>query len=89
MGQCWSQAFSAPINSIIKVSNQDYVLTGSPANNAVNSQIWLAKITLTTTTPTLTLPFIDNFANLDAWTGIDGTWDLVNGGVQALSSQKL
>ena len=32
------------------------------------------------------MPFTDNFANLDAWTVVDGTWTLVSGGVQGTSS---
>jgi hypothetical protein len=53
----WSQTFGASLNSLIKVSNQDYVLTGtSPSQDAVNSTAWLAKFSLitTTTTPTPT-----------------------------------
>jgi len=33
-----------------------------------------------------TIPFQDNFANLNNWTLIDGTWTLISGGVQGTSS---
>jgi hypothetical protein len=85
----WTQAFGASLNSIIKTSNQDYVIAGTyPSNYAVNSTVWLAKVSLLTTTPspTPTLPFTENFANLNAWTIVDGTWTLISGGVQGTGS---
>ncbi len=38
--------------------------------------------------PTQTLPFTDNFANLNAWTIVDGTWTLMSGGVQGSGSSE-
>ena len=83
----WSQAFEASLSSIIKVSNQDYVLAGTyPSGSSGNGTVWLAKISLLTTSPTPTLPFTDNFANLSHWTFVDGTWTLISGGVQGTGS---
>jgi hypothetical protein len=36
--------------------------------------------------PASTSPFTDNFANLNAWTVVDGTWTLVGNGAQGTSS---
>ena len=41
-----------------------------------------------TPTPTPTLPFTDNFANLNAWTIVDGTWTQIASGAQASSSSE-
>ena len=58
----WSQAFGASLNSLIKTGSQDYVIAGTyPSDSAVNRTVWLTKISLPETTPTL--PFTDNFAN--------------------------
>jgi hypothetical protein len=77
----WDQAFVASLSSLIKTSNQDYVIAGTyPSSYAVNSTVWLTKISLTAQTSTL--PFMDNFANLNSWTVVDGTWTPVSGSVQ-------
>ena len=77
----WNQAFGASLSSLVKTDSQDYVIAGTyPSSYAVNSTVWLTKISLTAQTPTL--PFIDNFANLNSWTVVDGTWTPMSGSVQ-------
>jgi hypothetical protein len=73
--QSYHHYLAASMNEIIKSGRQATML---------KSEMNVYVTTLNTPTPTL--PFADNFANLNSWTIVDGTWAIINGGVQGKSS---
>jgi len=70
--------------SFIPASASFYSITATVTDSNSLTSVQSTAAAVTVVAPTL--PFTDNFANLNAWTIVDGTWTLRNGGVQGTSS---
>ena len=82
---------TAPLNGYmwyqyLELYGMIYALFTQAQSNWFLANLMLGGTGPVVVTPPQTLPFNENFANLNAWSIIDGTWTLIIGGVQGTST---